>query len=140
MIGKNAMAGIKQFFDQSEAPIFWQTRKYCMINDSRAMEELTLYTILRNNLSVNRKLHLFKVMLMGMNIYSQFVKDNKMYSSFFFSCMIINNWLRFYKDCLIHILTFLNFWWLMALEKPKSWSTIIMWINSNSKKNTRSFF
>lgn len=108
MVGKNAMAGIKQFFDQSEAPIFWQTRKYCMINDSRAMEELILYTILRNNLSANRTLHFFKVILMRMNICSQFVKDNKMYSSLFFSCVIINNWFRFYKVSLIHILSFLN--------------------------------
>lgn len=120
MVEKNTMAGYKQFFDQSEAPIFWQTNKYLMINDSKAMEEWILYTILRNNLSANRTLHLFKVILMRINICSQFVKDNKMYSSFFFSCMIINNWLRFYKVCLIHILTFLNFWWLMALEKPKS--------------------
>lgn len=89
MVGKNAMAGIKQCFDQSEAPI--QTRKYCMINDSRAMEELILNTVLRNNLSANRTLHFFKVIFVRMNICSQFVKDNKMYSSFFFSCMKINN-------------------------------------------------
>lgn len=54
------MAGIKQLFDQSEAPIFWQTNKYLMKNDSRAMEELILYTILRNNESANCMLHLFK--------------------------------------------------------------------------------
>lgn len=83
MVEKNTMAGYKQFFDQSEAPIFWQTNKYLMTNDSRAIEKLILYTILRNNLSANRTLHLFKVILIRMNICSQFVKDNKMYSSFF---------------------------------------------------------